>query len=72
MTVTLENFNDHVIVESLVSLYNLCLEVKNDGLLFLSVESWRSDYDGRTMQRSKTASQCSKIVTLLTAVSKPV
>ena len=39
MTVTPENFNDRVIVENLVSVYILCPEVKNDGLLFLSVES---------------------------------
>jgi len=34
-----ENFNNHVTVENLVSVYILCLEVKNDGLLFLFVES---------------------------------
>lgn len=63
MTVTPENFNDHDIVENLVPVYSLCLEVKNDGLLFLSLESWRSDLDGMTMRKSKTTSQRSKIIT---------
>jgi hypothetical protein len=36
---------------------------KNDGLWFLSVESLRSDCDGRTMLKSKTAFHCSKIIT---------
>jgi len=65
LTVTPENFNDHIIVENLVSVYILCLEVKNNGLLFLSAESWMSDCDGRTMRKSKTDSKCSKIVTAI-------
>jgi hypothetical protein len=65
VTVTPEYFNDHDIVENSVSIYSLCLEVKNDGWLFLSVESWRSDCEGRTVWKSKTASQCSKIVTAI-------
>jgi hypothetical protein len=52
VTVTPENYNDHDIVENFVPVYSLCLEVKNYGLLFVSLESWRSDCDGRTMRKS--------------------
>lgn len=65
MTGAPENFNDYDIVENSVSVYSSCLEVKNVGLLFLSLESWKSDCEGRTVWKSKTASQCSKIVTAI-------
>ena len=61
MTVTPENFNDHDTVENSVSIYSLCLEVKNDVLLFLSVECWRSDCEERTVWKSKTTSQSVKL-----------